>query len=61
VIDTEGLVKQPIKGTSRSQKEVDKLNKDMSKKRSQEVKKQVPTGQNQWSDYPQQGTKPPKS
>lgn len=61
VIDTEGLINQPIKGTSHTQKEVDKLNKDMSKMRSQEVKKQVPTGQNQWSDYPQQGTKPPKS
>lgn len=61
VIDTEGMINQPIKGTSRTQKEVDKLNKDMSKKRSEEVKKQVPTGQNQWSDYPQQGTKSPKS
>lgn len=60
VIDTDGMTNHPIKGTQRTQEEVDKINKDLSKKRSEEVKKMVPTGQNQWSDYPQKGPKSPK-
>ena len=57
MIDTEGLVNQEVKGNKRSQKDVEK----MDQKLSQEVKKAVPSGENQWSAYPQKGPASPGS
>ncbi|MHB0958505.1 MAG: manganese catalase family protein [Pirellulaceae bacterium] len=54
VEETEGLVEQPIEGTRMSEKEVKKLDRQMGKLRSQEVKQAVPSGANQWSAYPEE-------
>jgi len=46
-----GLDKQEIKGTDRTQGLIDKLNKDLSQERSNEVISATPEGENQWSAY----------
>ena len=51
VTETQGLVKQPIAGTTKTEEEVQKMNQDLSKKRSEEIKKAVPSGEMQWSTY----------
>jgi len=48
---TNGLVEQPIEGTSHTEDQVERVNRDLSQKRSQEVKQAIPTGENQWSTY----------
>jgi Mn-containing catalase len=60
VIQTKGEIKHKPEGTTRTEKDVQKLNKQMSKERSQEVQKAVPTGENQWSAYPQKDLASPK-
>lgn len=52
VLETHGQLDHPIEGDSKSQKDVDRLNRQMSKKRSSEIKNAVPSGENQWSEYP---------
>lgn len=51
-IETHGQMDQPIEGASKTADEVDRLNRQLSRQRSQEVKEAVPTGENQWSKYP---------
>lgn len=53
VVDTKGEVEHKPKGTNRSEKDVKKVDKEMSKKRSEEVKSKLPKGENRWSSYPQ--------
>jgi Mn-containing catalase len=48
---TNGLLNQEIQGTDRTDALVNKLNQDLSKERSDEVKLATPEGENQWSDY----------
>jgi len=48
---TNGLTNQNVVGTSKTMDEIDKLNKQLSKQRSDEVKSATPTGENQWSNY----------
>lgn len=52
VDQTRGLVDQQIEGTTHTLHETEKLNKELSKKRSEEVNASVPTGESQWSEYP---------
>ncbi|MVN21473.1 manganese catalase family protein [Mucilaginibacter arboris] len=52
VQETSGLQGLKPKGTDRTEKSVEKMNKALSEERSDEVKSAVPTGENQWSTYP---------
>lgn len=52
-IQTRGLMDQPIRGSSKTQDQVHKLNREMSKTRNLEASVAVPKGDNQWSSYPQ--------
>lgn len=52
-VQTRGLMDQPIAGSSKTQAEVHKLNRDLSKQRYLEASVAVPKGANQWSAYPQ--------
>lgn len=51
VRQTEGLTDQQPTGTVRTDDSVGELNKVLSKERSKEINKAVPTGENQWSQY----------
>lgn len=53
-VATQGLINRPIRGNSRSQKEVKQVAQALSAQRSQEISTSVPKGENQWSAYPQQ-------
>lgn len=61
VIQTKGETKQPIEGSRLSEKDVQKMNQQLSKQRSGEVQQAVPSGENQWSSYPQEKLSSPKS
>jgi Mn-containing catalase len=54
VIETDGLLEQPIEGTSQTAEEAERLGSKLGKMRSEEVKRAVGSGASQWSDYPQQ-------
>jgi Mn-containing catalase len=51
VRETQGLVDEPVRGTSMTPAEAAKLDKKLSKQRSSEVKSAVPEGEKQWSEY----------
>ena len=54
VVETHGMIEDhPIKGSSKTLEEVEKMNKELGEKRSKEIKKAVGAGANQWSSYPQ--------
>ena len=61
VVETNGLVDQPIKGTKKSHEDVSEIERELSRVRSGEVKAAVPTRENQWSDYPQEKLESPAS
>ncbi|HEX8203339.1 MAG TPA: manganese catalase family protein [Isosphaeraceae bacterium] len=60
VVATQGQLRKAIRGTERTQEEVERIDAELSRKRSQEVKAAVPTGENQWSSYPQEELASPK-
>ena len=61
VRQTEGMSKDhPIQGTSRTEKEVSRLNSELADMRSSEIRKAIPKGENQWSSYPQETLESPK-
>lgn len=60
VVQTKGMTEQPIKGTNQTPEQVEQLNQQLSKQRSQEIKSAVGHGSNQWSDYPQDTIDSPK-
>ena len=51
VTETEGQISQPIEGSSHTQDEIDRMNRELSQQRSQEISQSVPSGENQWSQY----------
>ncbi len=51
VRETQGLVEQPVEGTSHSAQDVDRLNREMSQMRSEEIRAAVPMGAARWSEY----------
>jgi Mn-containing catalase len=61
VVETQGEVNFEPSGTSMSQKDVERKNKELSKQRSTEIKSKLPKGENQWSAYPQDELKSPAS
>ncbi|MQW00448.1 manganese catalase family protein [Sinorhizobium medicae] len=61
VVDTQGEINHKPEGTNRSAKEVARMDKEMSKQRSEEVRSRLPKGENQWSSYPQTELASPRS
>ncbi|MFQ6186245.1 manganese catalase family protein [Sinorhizobium meliloti] len=61
VVDTQGEVNHNPEGTNRSAKDVARMDKEMSKQRSDEVRSRLPKGENQWSSYPQTELASPRS
>lgn len=59
VVETQGEVNHTPSGSTMSQEDVAQKNKELSKQRSQEVKSMLPSGENQWSSYPQQDLESP--
>jgi Mn-containing catalase len=53
VMETNALLNQKIEGTDRTEKSVDKKNKEMSKMRSTEINSATPTTNIQWNNNPQ--------
>lgn len=53
VVDTNGLLDQQPEGTMFTESDVQKLDKQLSKQRSSEIRSKIPMGENQWSSYPQ--------
>lgn len=51
VLATKGQKQARIDGTTRTQEQVDKMNRELSKQRSEEVKKAIPKGEVRWSSY----------
>lgn len=51
VESTNGLTDQNIEGTDRTDALIQKINKDLSKERSEEIKAATTEGENQWSQY----------
>jgi hypothetical protein len=43
----------PIKGTKHSQEDIRRMNAEMSNRRSQEIERLTPAGENAWCRYPQ--------
>ncbi|MBY0524610.1 MAG: manganese catalase family protein [Gemmataceae bacterium] len=52
VAETQGQMTKTAEGTSRTAAEAKALEKELSQQRSQEVMEAVPSGENQWSEYP---------
>ena len=50
VIKTNGLLDQKINGSDRTEKEIESLNDELGKKRSEEVKEATLSGKMQWND-----------
>jgi Mn-containing catalase len=59
VIETNGLTSQEIVGNSRTDDDVEALNRKLGKQRSKEISSSVPSGENQWSAYPQERLQSP--
>ncbi|MCD8486466.1 MAG: manganese catalase family protein [Desertifilum sp.] len=53
VIETQGLVNQPVKGNQRTPEEAKEMGRKLGKQRSEEIKAAIGKGSNQWSSYPQ--------
>lgn len=53
VRSTRGQLKAKPQATRISEDTVHNLNRELAERRSSEIKKRVPSGENQWSDYPQ--------
>jgi Mn-containing catalase len=59
VIETNGLVDEKVLGNTRTDDKVDAVERALSKQRRTEVSSAVPTGENQWSAYPQKTLESP--
>jgi Mn-containing catalase len=51
VEDTRGLIDEAVEGSSKSPDQVEKMNEQLARIRSQEIQEAVPSGANQWSTY----------
>lgn len=60
VVETQGLTRGRPRGTRLSESEVASLDRQLSRARSREVKSHVPSGENQWSAYPQEQLASPR-
>ena len=59
VIDSQGEINHQPTGSSMTEKQVTKMNRDLSKQRSSEVKSKTTAEPNQWSSYPSQSIESP--
>ena len=59
VVDSQGEINHQPTGSSMTEKEVTKKNRDLSKQRSEEVKSKTTAQPNQWSSYPSQSIESP--
>lgn len=50
VMETNGLLNQKTQGTDRTEKDVQSLNKQLSKQRSEEISTACPVGEQQWNN-----------
>lgn len=57
VKETDGLLKTEPQGTNRSMSEVNEKNRELSKKKSQQVNEKVPIGPQQWNEEPKSRSK----
>ncbi|MEA2604885.1 MAG: Mn-containing catalase [Acidobacteriota bacterium] len=53
VVETQGLVDEEVRGTSKTPADAERLERELGRLRSKEVKSAVGKGGNQWSDYSQ--------
>ncbi|ACK71692.1 Catalase [Gloeothece citriformis PCC 7424] len=53
VVETNGLVDQPIKGTTRTPQQAEEMSRKLGMQRSQEIEAVTKSGSTQWSTYPQ--------
>lgn len=60
VVETNGLIDEPIQGSSHTPDEVKQIERQLSQQRSQEIKSMSADGSDQWSSYPQTTSLPPK-
>jgi Mn-containing catalase len=51
VEDTRGLIDESVEGSSKSPGQVEEMNEELARIRSQEIEDAVPAGANQWSTY----------
>lgn len=61
VVATQGETRQEIQGSRRTESDVQKLDQQLSKQRSSEIANALPSGENQWSAYPQESLASPQS
>lgn len=59
VIETKGELHHTPEGTTRTTDEIRALEKDLSERRSKEIREKIPATGNQWSSYPQDGLDSP--
>jgi Mn-containing catalase len=59
VIQTQGLINQPVQGTKRTPEEAQQMSRQLGRQRSEEIKAAVGGPSNQWSTYPQTTTTSP--
>ncbi|HEY7789705.1 MAG TPA: manganese catalase family protein [Vicinamibacterales bacterium] len=60
VVETSGLVDQEISGTTRTENQVQELDRKLSRQRHDEVARHAPNGAAQWSSYPQKSVESPE-
>ncbi len=60
VIRTHGETEHDIQGTSRTEQQVEDLDRQLSRQRSEEIASRVPREGNQWSSYPQEQLESPR-
>src|SRR3954463_4153649 len=51
VMETNSLEQQTIKGSNRTQDDVERMNKEIGKMRSREINESSPKGEQQWNDW----------
>ena len=59
VRETKGELEMPIEGIAMSEEEMDQMNSELSRERSEEIKIVSPPGPTQWSNYPQKNIEAP--
>jgi Mn-containing catalase len=59
VRDTNGELEMTVEGTAMSEEEMDQMDDELSRERSEEIKNVSPSGPTQWSSYPQENIEAP--
>jgi Mn-containing catalase len=59
VVETNGLTEEPIRGSQKSQNDVQRLETELGRRRSQEILSKTAGQASQWSSYPQESLASP--